>query len=156
MLIALLVAAGELMAVLEFNNKRKGAVHDTIDRGYLADHVRAAALKALPGLRLMTRENIEVMAQANGVSLAECTEQCEVEIGRKLGADLVVSGDLLRVGSAFKLSLRMHDAHEARLLAAAEASGADADALVQSLDRAAQELLAPLQAKATTVASIST
>ena len=44
--------------------------------------MRQAALRALPELRLMTRENMEVIAKSIGVDLAECEGECEVVTGR--------------------------------------------------------------------------
>ena len=58
---------------------------------------------------LIDRDNILVLLQASRKSLADCEGECEVDTGRRLGADLVVSGELLRFGSKLKLSMRLHE-----------------------------------------------
>src|SRR5437588_6966818 len=84
------------------------------------------------------------MACVGGVDLAACEGECEVVTGRRLGADLVISGDLSRVGSFLKLGVRLHDIQQGRLISIAQASGANADALDRDLDRAMRTLLTPL------------
>lgn len=145
-LIALLAAADgpALMAVLELQNRLPAAERESVDRAYFSDRIRRAALHAKPGLRLMTRENMEVLAKSQGIDLAQCDQECEIETGRKLGADLLVSGDIARVGAQYKLSLRMHDTQKAQLLSLGQASGATVDALDKDLDQAMRELFGPL------------
>ncbi len=138
--LALQAEPPRLLAVLEIHSKLKGKEAEQIDAGYLTDVIRAVALKA-PGVSVMTRENMLVLL-GGSKSLAECEGECEVETGRRLGADLVVSGEVLRYGSSFKLSLKMHETRDGRLLSAVQASGADADALEKSLRGAVTELMA--------------
>jgi hypothetical protein len=137
---------GKLVAVLEIGTRLPPGV--TVDRGYLSDRVRGAVLRALPGARLMTRDNIEVIAKAAGVDLASCDGECVVETGRKLGADLLVSGELVRLGEQLRLSLRLHDVKEGRLLSLAQAGGKSPEELDRDLDRALPELVEPLRSGA--------
>ena len=141
--------AAQLAAVLEFRTKLAGAERSALDVGYLANAVRSAVLKAAPGVRVLTRENLLVLLQAGGKKLEECEGECDVETGRRVGADLVVSGDLLRFGSSYKLDLRLHDTHSGELLAGAAASGETVDKLDQAVGPAVRELLAPLRPAAT-------
>jgi cyclophilin family peptidyl-prolyl cis-trans isomerase/TolB-like protein len=147
MLLALLLAASQspLVAVLEFNSTLKGAEREDLDRAYFSDRVRRAALKALPGVRLMTRENMQVLAQSRGVDLEKCEGLCEVEIGRQLDADYVISGDLRRLAGAYRLTLKLYDVRGAQLLASEEATGEKGRALLADTDRATAELVAPLR-----------
>src|SRR5712691_780893 len=98
LLLALLLAAGpRSIAVLEFENQAKDAA---IDRIYFSDLVRGAVHRLAPDLRVMTRENILQIVAASGRKLEDCAAaQCEVETGRLLGADLVVTGRISRVGT---------------------------------------------------------
>jgi hypothetical protein len=57
----------------------------------------------------MTRENLLILLQATGKSLEECEGECEVDTGRRIGADLILSGDVQKLGLIFKISLRMHN-----------------------------------------------
>jgi TolB-like protein len=133
-----------LMAVLELTNKLKGAERELVDRNYFSDVVRRAALKAVPRLNLMTRENMEVLAHNMGLTLEQCDEAQCVDTGRKLGADTVINGDILKVGTRFKIVLRLHETKSGRLLSIGEASGKDVDELDQSTEQAVRELFAPL------------
>ena len=137
-------AHGKLVAVLEFNTKLEGAEKKAVDTQYLADTVRAAILDTVPDLRVMTRENVMVLLEQNGKKLSDCEGECEVDTGRRLGADLVISGDLLKFGTAYKLNLKMHDTHGGRLLAGAQASGHTIDQLDASTQEAVRKLLRPL------------
>ena len=143
LLLALLLASTDprSLAVLEFNNKLVG---EKIDTAYLTDQVRGAALDADSALRVMTRENLLTLLKASGKELADCEGECEVETGRRIGADLVISGELLKFGSSYKLDMRLHDTHEGSLLAAATASGTTVDELDRNLGAAVQKLLAPI------------
>jgi len=97
-------------------------------------------LKAAPGLEVITRENLLVLLQASGKDLANCEGECEVDTGRRIGADAVVSGEILKVGTRYKLTLRLHETHDGKLLSAAVASGRTIDELDDAVGRAAAEL----------------
>ena len=148
-IVAALVAAGApqgLLAVLELQSKLKPADRELIDAGYFANRVRSAALDTLPGLRLMTRENMVSLLEASGKKLEECEGECEVETGRRLGADWVISGEVIKLGATYRLDLRIHDTHEGRMLAGAQASGKEPEALDAAVAVAVRKLLLPLGA----------
>jgi hypothetical protein len=96
-------------------------------------------------LNVMTRENMLVLLESSGKKLAECEGECEVDTGRRLGADLVITGEVLRFGSNYKLNLRLHETRDGQLLAGAQASGATTDELDRNTKQAVVELLAPLR-----------
>jgi hypothetical protein len=133
------LADGAQVAVLDF---KRGEGFSTGDARYLTDVVRGAVLQSAPRLAVMTRENLLVLLQASGKDLAECEGECEVDTGRRIGADAVVSGDLLKFGARLKLSLRLHETKGGRLLAAAVASGATLEDLDAEVQKRAAELLA--------------
>ena len=135
-------AEDRTLAVLDFRNKLEG---EKIDSGYFADVVRSDALKTVPGLRVITRENLLVLLQSTGKDLASCEGECEVDTGRRIGADLVISGDLLRIGSSYKLNLRLHETRGGQLLSGVVASGKTVDELDAALGPAVTELLQPLR-----------
>ena len=144
MLVALLLLAAadaRVLAVLEFRSRLD---KERVDTGYLTDQVRAAALEAGPSLRVITRENLLTLLRASGKDLAECEGECEVDTGRRVGADLVISGELLKFGTSYKLNMRLHDTREGTLLSAATAAGQTFDELDHSLQPAVQKLLGPL------------
>ena len=144
MILALLLAATPppVIAVLEFRDKVPAA--ERIDTAYLADQVRAAVKEDLPQARLISRENMLILLQSAGRSLEECEAECEVETGRRIGADLVVSGELLRFGSQYKLNMKLHDTRSGELLSGNVAAGTSADELERDLRPAVRKLLAPI------------
>lgn len=135
-----IVASGKL-AVLDFKSYTDALKPE--DMRYFTDVVRGATLKAAPNLQVMTRENLLVLLQATGKDAASCEGECEVDTGRRIGADVVISGELLKVGSHFKLSLKLHETHDGRLLSTAVGSGATIDELDESAQTAAIDLIAP-------------
>ena len=142
------LAETKLLSVLELHNKLEGADKKAVDPAYLSDRIRAEVLDAKLGVQVMTRENMLVLLQAQGKSLENCEGECEVDTGRRLGADSVVSGELLRVGASLKATLKLHDTHSGTLLGAVSASGVDVEALDANLPAAVKRLIEPLAPKA--------
>ncbi|MGZ6142746.1 MAG: flagellar cap protein FliD N-terminal domain-containing protein, partial [Myxococcales bacterium] len=125
------------LAVLELRSYTKELTKENVQ--YLTDVVRQAALRS-SGADVMTRENLLVLLQSSGKDLANCEGECEVDTGRRIGADEVVSGDVQRFGTKFKVSLRLHDTREGKLLSSATGTGATVDDLEESVAKAAQQL----------------
>ena len=142
-MLTLLAAALPLVAVLEFRNVVPGADAKTNhDGSYLADVARTAAAEA--GLKVMTRENVVVLLEANHRSLADCVGKCEIETARLLGASYVVTGALLQFGGQLRLSLRLHDTAQGTLLMGAAVAGGDVGAIESGTPDAMKRLLRPL------------
>jgi hypothetical protein len=74
-----------------------------LDLLYLTDRIRTAALRAGPSLYVGSRENLIALLQASGKTMEQCEGECDVETGRLVGADLVMSGEALTVDGIFKL-----------------------------------------------------
>lgn len=130
------------LAVLELQDSAGLAAEEL---AYLSDLLRGIALRLLPKRYfLMTRENL--LAQLPpGQALSDCLGGCEIETARRVGADFVISGQLLRFGSELRLNLKLHDSASAALLAQAQASAEQLKALEFALGAAARRLLAPLR-----------
>ena len=95
------------LAVLEFRGV-------DIDQGILlklSDQSRLAGLETLPSSQyeIMTRENMAQILSDMGKDISECIGACEVEVGRNLGVDLIVTGDILRVEGVYYLTLKLHE-----------------------------------------------
>ncbi len=129
------------IAVLELRNPAALPAHES---AYLTDRVRAAALK-LPRERffVLTRENL-VEHLPPGVDLASCEGACEVETGRNVGADFVVSGEVLALGGELRVALKLYDTRSGRLLASETASASRTAGLDAPLGVAAGALLGGL------------
>lgn len=129
------------IAVLEFE-VTKGL---DIDRIYFSDKVRGLVGEEVPSFFVMTRESTEALLQAQGKTMADCVGECEVEIGRKLGADYVISGRLTKLSKRLALTLRLHSTTEGRLIASKEAVAANTDSLADASNAAVRSLLVPLR-----------
>ena len=126
------------LAVLDLRLLTKELTPD--DARYFTDIVRTSVLKAAPQLEVITRENLIVLLQASGKDLANCEGECEVDTGRRIGADAIVSGEIQKVGTRYKMALRLHETREGRLVSAAVASGKSIDELDDGAAKAAAEL----------------
>lgn len=126
------------LAVLELADSAaldEGAVR------FLAERVRGEAA-ALPreAWLVMTRENLLALLPP-GTDLADCEGECEVETGRNIGADVVVSGEIVRLGDDLKVTLRAHETTGGTLLGQEVASAASEGALEGEVAAAARRLL---------------
>jgi TolB-like protein len=115
-----------------------------LDRVVFSDLTRGAVNQRAPHLFVMTRESTVALLEANGKTLADCEGQCEVEVGRKLGADFIISGRLAQVGSTLLLTLRLFSTADGRLLGSGEARGKSSDELLEKFDAALERLVAHL------------
>lgn len=129
------------VAVLELHDG--AAVGDAAVR-FLAEQVRGAAL-GLPADAwfVMTRENLVALLPP-GTDLAQCAADCEIETGRSIGADYIVTGEVTRLGSQLKLGLKAHQVATGRLVAQASASAETVEGLEPTLGPAANHLFARL------------
>jgi hypothetical protein len=133
---------GGKLAVLDFRNFAADLKPENVR--YFADRVREATLQAAPQMEVMTRENLLVLLQASGKDLAQCEGECEVDTGRRIGADAIISGEIQKLGSSYKITMRLHETHAGRLLGASVASGTTLDELDASAAQATARLLEPL------------
>ena len=121
LLIPAFLLAQKRIAVLEFTNE---AGLSSFEAETLADDVREAAL-VLPrdSYIVMTRESMMAMLPP-GTDLSKCSEaECEVDAGRKVGADLVVAGTVGRFDDKLLVRLKLFDTASAALLGQRSAEG---------------------------------
>lgn len=131
-------SARRRLAVLEF----RGAGSPTV-LALLADQAGAAAADAArpAGIQVLTRDAVARSLKAQGRTVARCADaDCDLETGRALGADLVVSGEVSQVGGAQFLVLKLVDAASGALLASRHARATDDLALVEAAKPAAAAL----------------
>jgi hypothetical protein len=88
-----------MLAVLELNSFLEGTEKVNVPAAFFSDLVRGYSHEEAPKLRLMTKENILLLLPNGQTDLANCEAGCEVETGRRLGADLIITGELRRVGN---------------------------------------------------------
>ncbi|MFC1888549.1 tetratricopeptide repeat protein [Thermodesulfobacteriota bacterium] len=115
-------AASMRVAVLELSN-RAGFTDD--EAYYLTDLVRGAASRTLSGdsFIVMTRENITELLPAD-VDLSKCTDaECEVEIGQMIGADYIVTGEIIKFAGEYRIILKGHHVSSGAFLGEQTAEG---------------------------------
>ena len=135
------------LAVLELRND---AGLSAAEIAYLTDRVRADASQALPAgaFLVMTRESIEELLPP-GVKLVDClSSQCEVEVGRRIGADYIVSGEVLKFGDELRMNLKAHHCASSAFLGGESAGGARLADLEEGMAAASDRLFALVRAHA--------
>lgn len=125
------------VAVLEFRNLSSLTPEEA---AFLTDTVRSVAI-LLPGeaYRIITKENILELLPP-GTDLADCEGECEIATGRNVGANLVVSGEVITFGRVLKVSLKLHDTTTSALLNFQTASAEHVQQLEQQTYAAAVRL----------------
>jgi TolB-like protein len=132
------------VAVLELRNQ---AAVPPDAAAYLTDLIRRAAVASLARSRyfVMTRENILEQLPPGVTDLAACLGDCEVETGRNVGADFVVSGEILAFGAGLRVTIKLHDTTSGALVATETAAGADLGAVEEDVTRAASTAFAGIR-----------
>lgn len=136
------------VAVLELR-QRAGLTPAEAD--YLTDLVRGVA-GARGDLFVLTRENI-VELLPPGTELAACEGDCEVETGRRLGVDFVVSGEIVDFADELRILLRLHATRTGALLASERAAAPRIAAAEAPLESAARALVARIGGGPSSVAA---
>lgn len=133
-------AAERRIAVLEF---RWAGQEDLALLGKLADEARSAAVEiARPnGYLVMTRENTLALLADMG-NADTCVEgACEIETARAIGADVVVTGEIVPIKGRLFATLKLHETQKGSLLSTADLEVADELDLVRNMRQAAATLL---------------
>ena len=133
------------VAVLEFRNPA-GLPEE--QRDYLVDAVvRGAVRKALPADRylVMNKENMIALLEEQKIRLEQaCEGECELDVGRKIGAHYIVTGSFWKVGAALKVTIKLHETKSGNLLSQETVSGADLAGLGDPLEEAARGMMGAL------------
>ncbi len=129
-------ATNPRIAVLELQQR---AGLSPAEADYLTDLVRGVA-GARGDLFVLTRENI-VELLPPGTDLAACEGDCEVETGRRLGVDFVVSGEIVDFAGELRILLRLHATRSGALLASEKAAAPRIAAAEAPLENAARALI---------------
>lgn len=133
-------------------------VSDIVDSGgtiepalleYFSEVVRDGARKYATGYRLMDRENADVILEGYGLTVQQCFAEgrndCEVGFGRRLQAEIVVSGQILSMsnGSA-RVILKMFDVARSEPISSKIGSAAGVDQIEVVLTELLPEFFRPL------------
>jgi TolB-like protein len=132
------------LAVVELRNSASLREEEVM---YLADLVRTQASKALPGdqFLVMTRESIVALLPP-GTRLEDCAKsQCEVEVGRTIGADYIVTGEVLRFGDELRLNIKAHACSSGGFVGSEVVKGIKLNDLENGLIEASARLCEPIR-----------
>ena len=92
---------------------------------------------------MYTRENTEVHLEQMGLTLEDrASGSCGVDIGRTMGASLVMSGGVSKIEGEMVASIKLHETEHGSLIGARLARGVRSRELEQDLERRAAELFA--------------
>jgi hypothetical protein len=135
------------LAVLEL---RDDAGLSVAEMAYLTDRVRGDASQALPSgaFLVMTRESIQELLPP-GVKLVDClSSECEVAVGRRIGADYIVTGEILKFGAELRMNLKAHHCASGAFLGSETVGGASLADLENGVSAASGRLFARVRADA--------
>ena len=123
------------LAVLEFRGV--GVQKEILT--LITDGVRLGVLDGLNEHKIdgqevlvMTKENMMDMLNQMGKSAADCQGECKVELGRNIGADYVISGELFKVDELYILNVKMHETAQGKLMSGEETRGKDLETMLDA------------------------
>jgi hypothetical protein len=100
------------------------------------------------GLNVLTAQDVknlvDVEAQKQMLGCAPGTESCLAEVANAMGAELVLSGDVGKLGASYVINLHLFDAAKARSVGRDNVVVADLAQLPQLLDASIAGLLTPI------------
>jgi hypothetical protein len=126
------------VAILNLKNE---AGLKTVEIGFLSDVVREvfSKVKQKNQFHIMTRENINALLDK---PLEECISEneCEITLGRNLQAQILVTGDVLKIGDKYRFFLRIYDVKSAKLLGSESGRAINIDELEKEIKSASVRL----------------
>lgn len=120
------------------------------EAAYLTDRARGVATRTLPSSEflVLTRESMEALLPP-GTKLADCLSGgCEVEVGRRLGVDYIVTGEVLKFGEGLRLNLKAYHCSSGAFVGNEAAAGAKVDQLDKDAIDASGRLFARIRSHA--------
>jgi len=129
----------EGMAVLEMAFAGEELTQEQIES--LTDDIRGRAAE-LTNFRIMTKDGILAILQGKHIDLKTCDEKCEIEVGRKLKADMLVASRILVSEKIFYIRLKLYDVPLASIVRTAdrECKKCSFDKLKQAVKDAVQDM----------------
>ena len=122
----------ERVAVLELLNKVPQLVSKD-EVSYLTNELRSVA-SFLPKSKylVLTKESLEVLIDPS-TSLEECVGSCAVETGRLVGAQWILTGEVVRFGKSLRVSLKVHNTQTGQFLKGTSIKGKSVEDLESKL-----------------------
>ena len=134
-------AAAEVkwLAVLEFSGV--GVDSDILHK--LSDQSRIASSNTLSAdqYHVMTRESMLEILKDMGKDSSCLSGKCEIETARNIGADYVITGDLLKIDDTYLLTLKLHNSDTGQLLVGKEVKSASLLELIRLCEISSEDLI---------------
>ena len=127
-------------AVLEFVGV---GFNDSRLLGLLSDGVRGGLIKQIDKKEylVMTRESILQILKDNGKDASCMVGECEVEIGRNIGAEYVISGSVTYYANTYIVTVKLHNTTSSELLATDQVKNTDPLALLEEMPFLGERLM---------------
>ncbi|MEC7985613.1 MAG: PEGA domain-containing protein [Myxococcota bacterium] len=112
-------------------------------KNQLADEARAGALHALPAsdYSILTRENMMSILKDMGKDPSCIQGECEIDLGRSIGADYIISGSVVQIEGVYLFSIKLHETQGGSLLAATRVEGEQALSLIRNTAASTEKML---------------
>ena len=132
-------AQSKRIAILEFTGI---GVEDAI-LGKLSDQSRivSANLLSQDDFLIMTKENMLEILRDMDKDISCAVGNCEIEIGRNIGADYIISGNILHIEGLYLLTLKLHETDSGNLLAGQEIKNPSLVDLISDIQNGSAKLL---------------
>jgi formylglycine-generating enzyme required for sulfatase activity len=121
------------IAVLEILNRSKLSTNDV---NYLTTEIQSVVqIETNDSYDVMTQDNILTLLPPN-TNLEDCVGACSVDTGRKLGAALIITGELTKFGNEkdnLRLSIRFHETQGGSLISSITIKGTSANDIEKQL-----------------------
>ena len=128
------------IAILELVNRTKNDVSQ-IEVQFLTNEMRrVTGFLPTSEFLVMTKESIMVLIDPN-TNLEECVGSCEVETGRAIGADFILTGEVIRFGKSLRVSVKLHDTRSGQYLAGDSLKGSNVEELELPVQLASLKLI---------------
>ena len=102
------------VAVLTLKNKLNSHQGEI---AYLTAMIRGEVARQLSTSYLvMTEANVLALLPADK-PLEECVSDCQITLGREIGAAYIITGEVVRFGQSLRLFILLHNTHSGRLVA---------------------------------------
>ncbi len=138
---------GKSRSILVLELKGDASVVDQPTLNTITSTVSVAVSKR-KGLNVLTAQDVknlvDIEAQKQMLGCTTGSESCLAEVANAMGAELVLSGDVGKLGSAFVINLHLFDAGKARSVGRDTLTVHDLSELPQLLDASIAGLLSPI------------
>ena len=107
----------------------------------LTDLIRARLPRVLgANAKILSREKVFEIMQNSGKAAAQCTGECEVQTGREIGAEYIVTGNAARVGGQVLLVIEVKRTRDGATVAAEDKLATTSGKLVEQIGAVAERL----------------